>query len=127
MTHSMQLSRNIAKDCFVKVPTRGSPGRVQWLMYVAQEVRDPFESIRACQIRPSAQCSTSHLPNTILQYTRLVCYGTHDATTFCTVLGVVQTTVIRRPVVGVYPVPLVREASFGCMRVAVRPSCGTAY
>jgi hypothetical protein len=96
-------------------------------MYVSKEVRHPLQRVRASQIRAPAEPPSISLLDAIPQYACLVCYSADNAATLCTVFIIVQIAVVWRPVMCVYPMPLVREAPFSCVCVAIRPSCSTAY
>jgi len=63
----------------------------------------------------------------VFQDIRLVSNSRHDATSFRAVGRVVERAAVRRVVMRVDPMPLVREAAFWSMRVAVRPGSGPAY
>jgi hypothetical protein len=123
----MQLCRNIAKLDLVEVTTRSSSGSMQRLMNVPEKVHNPFECIRARQIGASAQRSTLHTMDAFTQYSCLVRYRTDDAAAFCAITGIIQAAAMWWRIMRVYPVPLVREAAFCCVRIRVGPGCGTAH
>lgn len=123
----MQLSRQISKLDLVEVASRCSSRSVQRLVYVSHEMSHPLRSIRTSQVRASTQDATRHLLHAFAQYARLVRNGTDDTATFCVVLVIVQVTTNRRPIMCVYPMPLVREVALGRVCVCVRPGCCAPY
>jgi hypothetical protein len=126
-TYSVQLSRDPSKLDLVEVATCRSTRRMQRLVYVSQEVSDPLRSIRTRQVRASTQRTAFHVMHAFSQDARLVRNGTDDTAAFRAVLVIVQMTTARRPVMCVYPVPLVGEVAFARMCVCVRPGCCTPY
>jgi hypothetical protein len=96
-------------------------------MYVPQKVRNPLESVRARQVGASAQRSAFYTMNAFAQYARLIRDRTDDAAALRAITGIIQAAAMWWRIVRVYPVPLVREAAFCCVRICVGPSCGTAH
>lgn len=124
----MQLRSVSTKLDLVEVPARCSPRSMQRLMNVSQEMRHPLQRIRAREIRTTADTLIPiHYPRDAFpQNRRLVRNRTNNTSTLCAVLVIIERASIRRPVMGVYPMPLVRETAFSGVGVGVSPCGGTA-
>lgn len=96
-------------------------------MDIAEEVSYPLERIRARQICASAEGSGCHLLDALSQYPRLIRDGTDNAAALCAIILKIQMAVMWCPVMRVYPVPLVRKATFRRMRVGIGPGRGATH
>lgn len=120
----MQLGRNIPKRNVKEIPTRRNSRRMERLLDIAQEMRNPFQRIRTRQICPGRQPSALRLPNTLLQYLCLVRDRRDNTAALGAIAAVVEVTHCRWVIAGIDPVPLVREGAFVGVRVGVGPGCG---
>jgi hypothetical protein len=96
-------------------------------VYISQKVSYPLECIRTRQVNTSGQRFAYDLSYTVAQYCRLIRNGTDNATALCTVIIIIQVALVWWCIMRVYPMPLVREAAFGGVRISIGPGCGAAY
>jgi hypothetical protein len=96
------------------------------LRNITEEMRHPLKSVGARQVAASTQDAGPDILDAPFQYSSLVGDSADYASSFRTIVCVVQTAMLWRKVVCVYPMPLVREASFCCVRIAICPCSGSA-
>lgn len=103
----MKLSRMICKLDSVEIATCSASRGVKRLRNVAEEMRHPLERVGARQVAASAQNAILHILNATFQNRSLVRNGADYASPFGAVVSVVQTAMLRRKIMCVYPMPLV--------------------
>jgi hypothetical protein len=94
---------------------------MEWLCDIAQEMCHPLECIGARQVLAVGQGAALDVANAAPQYACLVGNGANNAATLCTVVRIVQATILRWVIMRVYPVPLIGEAALVCVCVRVCP------
>jgi hypothetical protein len=123
--YGVELRIAAAEFHFVEIPTCSASRCVQRLVDVADEMRDPFECLGTCYVY-LASALYFHALNALLQDACLVGDRADHASAFCAIFVIIQTAMVGRPVVGVDPVPLVREAAGAGVCVGVGPGGGAA-
>ena len=96
-------------------------------MNISKEVGYPFECVGARQVGTTAQCSIFQIGYAVAQDTSLIGDSTDNTTTFCTIMTIVEFTVLWCIVVRIYPVPLIGEAALCGMSVCICPCCCASY